>query len=392
MNPIYDKIEGEFVMRVVFNKSPVIATTISYIEKVLTQKVSGDGEFTQKCSAWMESQSHATRALLTTSGSHALDMAAYLCEIQPGDEVIMASYTFSSTANAFAGRGAKIVFIDIRPDTMNMDETLIEEAITDRTRVIVPMHYAGVSCEMDVILDIAKRYGLLVVEDAAHGVMSTYKGRSLGAIGDFGCYSFHETKNYSMGEGGALLLRDASAVQKAEIIREKGTNRSRFFRGEVDKYSWVDWGSSYLPSEMNAAYLWSQLEVADRINDARLDRWQQYYDALLPLECKGLIELPYIPPDCVHNAHMFYLKVANEGVQSDLLNHLKRDGIGAVFHYVPLHSSAAGRKFGNFHGIDKFTTVESLRLIRLPMFYSLSSQDVETVVTSIYEYFKQRSW
>jgi dTDP-4-amino-4,6-dideoxygalactose transaminase len=340
----------------------------------------------------MESQAHAARALLTTSGSHALDMAAYLCEIQPGDEVIMASYTFSSTANAFAGRGAKIVFIDIRPDTMNMDETLIEAAITDRTRVIVPMHYAGVSCEMDVILDIANRYGLLVVEDAAHGVMSTYKGKSLGTIGDFGCYSFHETKNYSMGEGGALIIRDAAAVQKAEIIREKGTNRSRFFRGEVDKYSWVDWGSSYLPSEMNAAYLWSQLEVADRINHTRLERWHQYYDALLPLERKGFIELPCIPPDCVHNAHMFYLKVANEGVQSALLDHLKRDGIGAVFHYVPLHSSVAGRKLGIFHGNDKFTTVESLRLIRLPMFYSLPSQDVEAVVTSIYEYFKQSGW
>lgn len=379
-------------MRILFNKSPVIETTIPYITRALGERLSGDGAFTAQCSSWLESRFHTKRALLTTSGSHALDMAAYLCEVQPGDEVIMASYTFSSTANAFAGRGAKIVFIDIRPDTMNIDEALIEDAITERTRVIVPMHYAGVSCEMDVIGDIARRHRLLVVEDAAQGVMATYKGKALGTLGDFGCYSFHETKNYSMGEGGALLIRDASAILQAEIIREKGTNRSRFFRGEIDKYSWVDWGSSYLPSDMNAAYLWSQLEVADAINDTRLARWQHYYESLLPLESEGLIELPRIPEGCVHNAHMFYIKVENTGVQADLLNHLKRDGIGAVFHYVPLHSSQAGKKLGRFHGEDRFTTIESSRLIRLPMYFSLTNSEVEEVVASVYDYFKSKRW
>lgn len=379
-------------MRIPFNKSPVVETSMPYITQALNGRLAGDGNFTAQCSSWMESRFQASRVLLTTSGSHALDMAAYLCEVQPGDEVIMASYTFSSTANAFAGRGAKIVFVDIRPDTMNIDETLIEAAITERTRVIVPMHYAGVSCEMDVIGNIARRHGMLVVEDAAQGVMASYKGKALGTIGDYGCYSFHETKNYSMGEGGALLIRETAPVQKAEILREKGTNRSRFFRGEIDKYSWVDWGSSYLPSEMNAAYLWSQLEVADQINEARLAKWQHYYEALLPLKREGLIELPHIPADCVHNAHMFYLKVANKGVQSELLNHLKRDGIGAVFHYVPLHSSEAGLKFGRFHGEDRYTTAESSRLIRLPMYYSLTSHVVEEVVASVYDYFKQNRW
>ncbi|MBM7566461.1 dTDP-4-amino-4,6-dideoxygalactose transaminase [Paenibacillus sacheonensis] len=375
-------------MYIPFNKAPIVDTTISYISKALGDRQAGDGIFTAQCSSWMESRFDVSGVLLTTSGSHALDMSAYLCEIQPGDEVIMASYTFSSTANAFAGRGAKIVFVDIRPDTMNIDESLIEEAVTDRTKVIVPMHYAGVSCEMDMITDIAQRHELIVVEDAAQGVMSTYKGRSLGTIGDFGCYSFHETKNYSMGEGGALLIRDPSVIQKAEIIREKGTNRSRFFRGEIDKYSWVDWGSSYLPSEMNAAYLWSQLEVADEINLIRLARWQQYYEALKPLEYNGLIELPHIPEDCVHNAHMFYIKVVNESVQSGLITHLKQMGIAAVFHYVPLHSSEAGRRLGRFHGEDRFTTIESSRLIRLPMFYSLTSQNVQEIVASIYGYFQ----
>ncbi|WP_254639500.1 dTDP-4-amino-4,6-dideoxygalactose transaminase [Cohnella sp. GbtcB17] len=375
-------------MRIAFNKAPVIETTIHYLTRVLNGRLAGDGAFTAQCSSWMETRFDAARVLLTTSGSHALDMTAHLCGVQPGDEVIMASYTFSSTANAFAGLGAKIVFVDIRPDTMNIDESLIEEAITARTKVIVPMHYAGVACEMDTITEIARRHGLLVVEDAAQGVMSTYKGRALGTIGDYGCYSFHETKNYSMGEGGALLIRDPSAIPKAEVIREKGTNRSRFFRGEIDKYSWVDWGSSYLPSEINAAYLWSQLEVADEINHIRLARWQQYYEALLPLERDGLIALPSIPKDCIHNAHMFYLKVANENVQSALINHLKKAGIAAVFHYVPLHSSEAGRKFGRFHGEDRYTTTESSRLIRMPMFYSLSSQEVMEVVASIYDYFE----
>ena len=371
------------------SKSPVVQNSNMYMQQALVQKTSGDGEFTKRCSSWIESRFKTPRALLTTSCSHALDMAAYLCDLNPGDEVIMTSYTFSSTANAFVGCGAKIVFVDIKPDTMNIDETLIENAITEKTRAIVPMHYAGVSCEMETINDIAKKYKLLVVEDAAQGVMATYKGLALGTLSDFGCFSFHDTKNYSMGEGGALLIRDENNIPRAEVIREKGTNRGRFFRGEIDKYSWVDWGSSYLPSELNAAYLWSQLEVADDINNRRLSIWEKYRKELKPLADNGDIELPAIPQECRHNAHMFYIKVKNNGVQDALLEYLKQNGVGAVFHYVPLHSSEAGRKFGIFHGEDKFTTKESSRLIRLPLYYAQTDKEIEIVVQNVFDYFKR---
>ena len=375
-------------MVIPFNKSPVAANSKKYIAQALSQKTSGDGEFSKKCSAWVEARFGTSKALLTTSGSHALDMAAHLCGVKTGDEIIMSSFTFTSTANAFAGRNATIVFVDINPKTMNIDERLIEAAITDKTRVIVPMHYAGVSCDMDEINRIAQKYNLLVVEDAAQGVMSEYKNKALGTLSDFGCFSFHETKNYSMGEGGALLIRNTKNIQEAEIIREKGTNRSLFFRGEVDKYSWIDWGSSYLPSEINAAYLWSQLEIADKINNERLTLWDTYYELLNPLKKDGYIELPHVPDNCRHNAHIFYIKVENSKIQSGLLTFLKNADIGAAFHYVPLHSSEAGRKFGRFHGEDKFTTKESSRLIRLPMYYGLKESNIIKVARSVNSFFK----
>jgi len=371
-----------------FNRSPIAPNSDLYMSQALSQKTSGDGSFTSKCSSWIEER-FGIKALLTTSCSHALEMAAYLSGLKSGDEVIMASYTFSSTANAFIASGASIVFVDIRPDTMNIDEMLIEPAITDKTRAIVPVHYAGVSCDMDTINRIAKKYSLIIVEDAAQGVMSEYKNKLLGTLGDFGCFSFHETKNYSMGEGGALLIRNPEDLHKAEIMREKGTNRSRFFRGEIDKYTWVDWGSSYLPSDINAAYLWSQLEIADEINNARFSIWNQYYELLSPLAEKGLLELPIIPKDCTHNAHMFYIKVKDDEIQSNLLSFLKNTGIGAVFHYVPLHSSEAGRKYGRFHGEDKFTTKESSRLIRLPMYYGLAENEVLSITKKINVFFRR---
>ena len=370
-------------MGIPFSRSPIAPNSATYISHALDKKVSGDGDFTEKCSRWIERRFGVTKALLTTSCSHALDMAAYLCGICEGDEVIMPSYTFSSTANAFVRCGAKIVFVDIRPDTMNINEALIESAITEKTRAIVPVHYAGVSCEMDTINSIAERYNLFVVEDAAQGAMAEYNGVSLGNLGNYGCFSFHDTKNFSMGEGGALLIRDIDCIHAAEVIREKGTNRSRFFRGEIDKYSWVSWGSSYLPSEINAAYLWSQFEIADEINNERLKIWNQYYVALSPLAEKGLVELPYIPEACRHNAHIFYIKVTNSDVQAGLLSYLKNAGIGAVFHYVPLHSSEAGHKYGVFHGEDIYTTKESSRLIRLPMYYGLLPSEALRVTDSI---------
>jgi dTDP-4-amino-4,6-dideoxygalactose transaminase len=376
------------IMSIPFNKSIATPNTGIYIKQALDRRTSGDGDFTKKCSGWFEERFGTARALLTTSCTHALEMAAFLCGIKEDDEVIMSSYTFSSTANAFVLRGASIVFVDIRPDTMNIDETLIEAAITDKTRVIAPMHYAGASCDMDVICEIAKKHNLHIVEDAAQGVMAEYKNKALGTFGDFGCFSFHETKNFSMGEGGALLIRNPEYIETAEIIREKGTNRSSFFRGEIDKYSWVDWGSSYLPSEINAAYLWSQLEIAETIGNARHDIWDKYYHLLSPLAENGLIELPYIPRECRHNAHMFYIKAENDEVQSDLLDFLRNAGIGAVFHYVPLHSSKAGKKFGRFYGEDKFTTKESSRLIRLPLYYGLTSDEIEKVVNAIRLYYK----
>ncbi len=370
-----------------FNIPPYTDNELEYLKQAIeSHKICGDGEFTKKCNAWMEKKFKAPKVLLTTSGSTALDMAALLCGIHPGDEVILPSYTFSSTANAFVLAGAKLVFVDIRKDTMNIDETKIEAAITERTKVIVPVHYAGVACEMDTIMAIAKKRGLLVVEDAAQGVMSSYKGKALGTIGDFGCYSFHETKNYSMGEGGALVINNAAFFEKAEILREKGTDRSKFYRGQVDKYSWVDFGDSYLPSEINAAYLWPQLEIADEINQDRLRSWNQYYDALKPLADAGKLGLPIIPEDCVHNAHMFYVKLKNLQERTAFIDFMKERGIGCTFHYIPLHSAPAGLKFGRFNGEDTYTTKESERLVRLPMYYRLSEKEVDTVIQAVKDF------
>lgn len=364
-----------------FNKPPLTGNEETYVlEAMKSLKISGDGLFGKRCQKWFEERLHCKKTLLTPSCTHALEMAAILLNIKEGDEVIMPSYTFVSTADAFALRGARIVFVDIRPETMNIDERLIEKAITPQTKAIVPVHYAGVACEMDTIMEIAQRHNLFVVEDAAQGFESTYKGRALGTIGHLGAFSFHETKNItSGGEGGLLLINDEQFIQRAEIIREKGTNRSLFFRGMVDKYSWVDIGSSYLPCELQAAYLWGQLEMADVIQEHRMKSWKAYYDTLLPLANKGLIELPFIPEGCVHNAHMFYLKVQDLDVRTALLETFKRDNIGAVFHYIPLHSAPAGLKFGRFDGMDVYTTKESERLVRLPMYYGLTSQEIETV-------------
>ena len=372
-----------------FNKPPFLGTEFDYIKKAVNnQKICGDGEFTKNCNAWLENKTGASKALLTTSCTHSLEMAALLLGIKPGDEVIMPSYTFVSTADAFVLRGAKIKFVDIRPDTMNIDEKLIEDAITDKTKAIVPVHYAGVGCEMDTITDIAKRHNLKVVEDAAQGVMSEYKGKALGAIGDYGCYSFHETKNYSMGEGGALLIKNEDDIELAEIIREKGTNRSRFLRGQIDKYTWVEAGSSYLPSDMNAAYLWAQLQEADKINNDRLASWDKYYNAFDELEQKGYVTRPFIPEECKHNAHMFYLKAENLETRTKLISFLKENGVLAVFHYVPLHSAPAGKKFGEFVGEDKYTTRESDRLVRLPMYYGLSESETDKVIEKVIEFYK----
>ena len=374
-----------------FNVPPFTGKEIEYIrEAVDNQKICGDGPFTKKCSEWIEHKTGTGRALLTTSCTHATELAALLLDIKPGDEVIMPSYTFVSTADAFVLRGATAVFVDIRPDTMNIDEKLIEDAVTDRTRAIVPVHYAGVGCEMDTILDIAKRHDLAVVEDAAQGIMATYKGRALGAIGDFGCYSFHETKNYSMGEGGALLIRDEAYVEKAEIFREKGTDRSKYYRGQVDKYRWQDYGSSYLPSDMNAAYLYAQLEMADEINETRKARWEQYKTLLTPLAEAGRITLPFIPDECVHNAHMFYIKAKDMEERTALIDHLKSREILSVFHYVPLHSAPAGVKYGRFHGEDRYTTSESDRLLRLPMYYKLTEDEVTYICDQVAAFYENR--
>ena len=373
-----------------FNVPPVCpGSETRVLEAIASHKICGDGAFTKKCHAWLEEKTGSSRALLTTSGTHALEMAAILCGIGPGDEVILPSFTFSSTANAFVLCGAKLVFVDIRPDTMNIDETLIEAAITGRTKAVCAVHYAGVSCEMDAILSIAEKHGLRVVEDAAQAVMSGYHGKACGTFGDFGCYSFHETKNYSMGEGGALLIREDDG--RAEILREKGTNRSQFFRGMVDKYTWVDYGSSYLPSELNAAYLYGQLEIADGINDARLHSWALYHALLSPLEAEGHIELPHIPDGCEHNAHMFWLKAKDLAERSALIAFLKENGVNAVFHYIPLHSAPAGLRFGRFHGEDRYTTAESDRLLRLPMYYGLTDEDVRAVADAVRAFYHGRA-
>ena len=380
---------GETKDMINFNVPPHIGSEEKYIaEAIANHKICGDGPFCKKCAQWFEEKTGTTKALLTTSCTHATEMAAILSEIKPEDEVIMPSYTFVSTADAFVLRGAKVMFVDIRPDTMNIDENLIENAITSKTKAIVPVHYAGVACEMDTIMDIARRHNLLVIEDAAQGVMSTYKGKPLGTIGDFGCYSFHETKNYSMGEGGLILIKNADYIERAEIIREKGTNRSKFFRGQLDKYTWVDAGSSYLPSELNAAYLWAQLENAQEIYDDRMKSWNQYYEVLKSLAEKGYIELPTIPDGCVHNAHMFYIKVKDLDERTRLINYLKENGVGAVFHYIPLHSAPAGRKFGKFVGEDRYTTKESERLVRLPLYYGLSDDEIQKVVFHIKKFYE----
>lgn len=371
-----------------FNVPPYTGREMENVKKAVeNMHICGDGEFTRKCSEYLEKTTGTAKCLLTTSCTHALEMAALLCDLKEGDEVIVPSYTFVSTADAFVLRGAKAVFVDIRPDTMNIDETLIEGAITDKTKAIFVVHYAGVACEMDTIMDIAKRHGLKVVEDAAQAIMCTYKGKPLGTIGDFGCYSFHETKNFSMGEGGALLIRDPEYIEKAEILREKGTDRSKYFRGQVDKYRWMNFGSSYLPSDMNAAYLYTQLEIADEINKTRLARWKQYYELLSPLAKEGKIELPIIPENCVHNGHMFYIKTRDIKERTRLIDFLKENEILAVFHYVPLHSAPAGIKFGRFHGEDQYTTKESERLLRLPMFYQLTEEQVEYIAGKVKEFY-----
>lgn len=373
-----------------FNVPPYVGKEEEYINQAIgNHKICGDGAFTKKCNAWIEENAGAGKALLTTSCTQALEMAALMADIKEGDEVILPSYTFVSTANAFVMRGAKLVFTDIRPDTLNIDEKLIEEAITDKTKVIVPVHYAGVSCEMDTIMDIADKHKLIVVEDAAQGVMASYKGRALGTIGDFGCFSFHETKNYSMGEGGAILISDEKYFERAEIIREKGTDRSRFLRGQVDKYTWVDLGSSYLPSDMNAAYLYAQLENADKINDDRLNSWDIYYKELKDLENKGCIELPVIPDECRHNAHMFYIKTKDIEERKSLIKELKEHDIAAVFHYVPLHSAPAGNRYGRFSGEDRYTTKESERLLRLPMYFGLKEDDIMKVCEVIKRFYSR---
>lgn len=372
-----------------FNVPICIDESVDCIKEAINnRKICGDGEFTKKCSNWMEKKINSNKILLTTSGTSALEMAAILLDIKDGDEVIMPSYTFVSTADAFVMVGAKVVFVDINPKTMNIDENEIEKAITPKTKAIVVVHYAGISPDMDEIMKIAKEHNLKVVEDAAQGFMAKYKEKYLGTIGDLGCYSFHETKNYSMGEGGAISINDPKLIERAEIIREKGTNRNKFFRGEIDKYTWVDYGSSYLPSELNCAYLYPQLKKADEINDIRLSLWNYYANNLKDLEEKGKIEIQYLPEYSKHNAHMFYIKTKNLEERTELIKYLKENGIQAVFHYIPLHTSPAGKKFGVFHGEDKYTTIESEKLVRLPMYYELTRKDQDEVISKIKEFYK----
>lgn len=372
-----------------FNVPPVVGTELKYIEEAIkAHKICGDGQFTKKCSEYLSSKLENKKILLTTSCTSALEMAAILCNIQPGDEVILPSFTFCSTADAFVQRGATLVFVDIRPDTMNIDESKIEAAITNKTKAIVPVHYAGVACEMDTIMSIAKKYNLFVVEDAAQAIFSTYKGKPLGTIGDFGCLSFHETKNLSMGEGGAIIINDDKYYEDAEILREKGTDRSKFLRGQIDKYTWVNYGSSYLPSDMNAAYLWAQLEKSDEIQNHRMKIWNTYYKEFKYLEDEGKITLPTLPEDCVHNAHMFYLKLSSIEERSKFISYMKENDILTVFHYIPLHSAPAGIKFGRFDGSDKITTKHSEMLVRLPLYYGMTDEDLSKVIIKTKEFFK----
>ena len=372
-----------------FNVPPCVGNEIETVKDAIdSHKICGDGKYTKKCNKWLEDKFSAQKVMLTTSGSTALDMAFMLCDLKPGDEVILPSYTFSSTANAAVLCGARLVFVDIRPDTMNIDERKIEAAITDRTKVICCVHYAGVSCDMDKIMEIARHHGIKVIEDAAQGVTSTYNGRFLGTIGDFGCYSFHETKNFSMGEGGAIVINNPKFNEKAEILREKGTNRAKFFRGQVDKYTWVDFGDSYLPSELNAAYLWAQLLKADIIEKDRMYSWNEYYRRLLPLQQRGLISLPVIPDGCKHNAHMFYIKCKDIQERTAFIDFMKEHDILTVFHYVPLHSAPAGYKYGRFSGEDIYTTKESERLVRLPLYYGLSEEDRNKVIDTVINFYR----
>ena len=371
-----------------FNVPPCVGTEMKYLgEAVASHKICGDGAFTRRCSEWIEQRFGAKKALLTTSCTAALDMALLLCNLQPGDEVILPSFTFSSTANAAVLAGARLVFADVRPDTMNLDEKKLEAAITEKTRAVIVVHYAGVACEMDTILEIARRHGLKVIEDAAQGVMASYKGKPLGTLGDFGCYSFHETKNYSMGEGGAIVINNSDYIERAEILREKGTNRAIFYRGQVDKYTWVDFGDSYLPSELNAAYLWAQLQAAVEINNNRLQTWNTYYNAFQALAVAGKLELPVVPDGCVHNAHMFYCKLKDLEERTAFIEYMKSKDISCVFHYIPLHSAPAGLKFGRFHNEDEYTTKESDRLVRLPMYYGMSKEDIDAVITEVSSFF-----
>ena len=372
-----------------FNVPPFTGKEFDYMkEAVANRKICGDGAFTKRCQEWMNAHFEVPASYLTTSGTSALEMAALLSDIHPGDEVILPSYTFCSTANAFVQRGAVLVFTDIRPDTLNIDENKIEAAITDKTKAICVVHYAGVACEMDRIMEIARRHNLFVVEDAAQAVGSYYKGKALGTIGDFGCFSFHETKNYSMGEGGAILLPDLKYRDQAEIYREKGTDRSRFFRGQVDKYTWRDYGSSYLPSDLNAAYLWAQFEAFDRIMEDRLASWNAYYEAFAPLRDAGKLELPVIPENCAHNAHMFYVKLRDIEERSAFLKHMRDCGVLSVFHYIPLHSAPAGQRFGRFDGEDEYTTRESERIARLPLYYGLTEEDRAAVIEAVRSFFR----
>lgn len=375
-------------IRIPFNIPPYTGREEEYvIDAIRSHKICGDGEYTKKCNEWLENETGASKVLLTTSCTHATEMAALLADIKPGDEVIMPSYTFVSTADAFVLRGAVPVFVDIRPDTMNIDEKLIEEAVTEKTRAVVPVHYAGVCCEMDTIMDIAKRHGLTVIEDAAQAIQSTYKGKKAGTFGEFGCLSFHETKNFSMGEGGALLIRDEKYIEKAEIIREKGTDRSKFHRGQVDKYTWVDYGSSYLPGEMNAAYLWAELVNSKLISDNRMATWNHYNERLKEIREKGYAELPFIPDECTHNAHMYYIKLKDIAERSRFIEHMKNNGIHTVFHYIPLHTAPAGLKYARFSGTDRYTTKESERLVRLPLYYGLEPENVEYICDKVREFF-----
>lgn len=383
-NSIYEPSK----IKIPFNKPFITGKEYKYIKNAINKgQISGNGFFTKKCERWFEDNFHCRRLLLTHSCTAALEMAAIILDIKEGDEVIMPSFTFVSTANAFVLRGAKIVFVDIRPDTMNIDERKIEEAITPKTRAIIPVHYGGVGCEMDVIMRIAKKYKLFVVEDAAQGVMAKYKDKYLGTIGHMGCYSFHETKNYTCGEGGAIVLNDKRLIKRAEIIREKGTDRARFLRGQVDKYTWVDIGSSYIPAELNAAFLFAQLEKAKEISRRRMEDWNSYLDGLTPLAEKGLINLPHIPAECSHSAHMFYIKVKNIKERSRLIEYLKKHGILSIFHYVPLHASKAGRKYGRFSGRDIWTSKESKRILRLPLFTDLSQKDAYKIIRLIDKFY-----